>query len=310
MAKLSSELLEEIVALSTGCLLVVDAAGPEARIVFANPAYETLSGYGSAELEGTAWLSRAAPDDDAPELVRLRRSLACGEAVEFSLPFLRRDAEIWLARMRLTPLKAAGPEHRLWLVEHRSDDRASGDNAELLKRALGSARRKLASLDRVDSVTGLVSRSHFELLLKHGLAVARRERRALCLMVFDVPELDTYRQTFGDNAADSCLRMVGAQIAGTFRRASDLCARLEGSVLIAAVLDQENSQAAELAALVERKVRNLGLHNPRGRLGRYIYLRSAWVRSDPEEDQVEPLIAKTMSALEAVSAGEPRSAAG
>lgn len=311
MSHLSSELLQEIVSLSQQCLLVVDASKPKAEIVYANPAYEHKSGYTRAELEGSAWLSHAAAEEDAPGLVQLRHGIDCEEPLELNLPFLRKDGDIWQGRMRLTPLLANGSDRRLWLVQHRgddrvngADDRVNGDGTELLKRALGRARRKLASLDRIDAVTGLMSRGHFELLLKRELAVSRREQRSLCLFLFEVPELDVYRRTFGDNAADSCLRMIGAQITGTFRRASDICARFDESTLVVVILGQDEEQAARLARLVEQKTRNLGLHNPRGSLGRYVIVRSGWAPADPPGIDAGELVARARSALAAADGND------
>jgi diguanylate cyclase (GGDEF)-like protein/PAS domain S-box-containing protein len=301
---LSLELLEQIVSLSSECLLVIDASEPEAEIVYANPAYEQKSGYALPELEGSAWLSHAVVEDDAPDLECLKHSLISGDSLELSLPFLRKDGDIWLARLRLTPLVRTGGDRRLWLVQHRPEDRSSGDRAELMKRALGRARQKLASLDRIDQVTGLMSSGHFELLLRRELAVSRREQRELCLLLFEIPEFDTYRRTFGANAADSCLRMIGAQIAGTFRRASDLCARLDESTLAVAILGQDEEQAARLVARVEQKTRNLGLHNPRSRCGRYVFVRGAWTMADPARDNIERFIARARSALEALQGRE------
>jgi len=293
---LSLELFEQIVALSSQSLLVVDASGPEIRIVYANPAFERLCGYPAEELIGSVWLDYAAAEPDSPELVQLKRAVVCDEPVELKLPFLRKDGEIWLGRLSLIPL-TGGRDQRLWLVQHRARDHASDEGAELLKRALGRARRKLASLDRTDQVTGLMSRGQFELLLRRELAVARRESLSLCLMMFTVPELDVYRRTFGDNAADSCLRMIGAQIAGTFRRASDLCARFDASTLVVAMLGQDEEQAGQLVQLVEKKARNLGLHNPRGNLGRRVFVQGVRVEADPDADDVDKLVARCTAEL-------------
>lgn len=307
---LSYEILQEIVSSSAEGLLVLDASGPEISIVYANPAYEILSGCNAAELEGTPWLMQLAADDDSSEIVELKRRVLCDEAVELSLPLLRKDGDIRPARVRLVPLRSGSAGDRIVLAQHLRQESPRGDNAELLKRALGSARRKLATLDRMDPVTGLLSRAQFELLLRRELAVSRREQRGLCLMLFQVPELDAYRQTFGDNAADSCLRMIGAQISGTFKRASDLCARIDRATLAVAVLGQDEEEALQLIAIVERKARSLGLHNPRGREGRYIFVRGVHVAAEPETDDVVSLTARGLARFEAPDAVTPQAAAG
>jgi diguanylate cyclase (GGDEF)-like protein/PAS domain S-box-containing protein len=311
LAQLNTELLQEVVATSAQALLVVDAAGPSCEIVYANPSYEARSGYSLAELIGTSWLDQAAADEDDADLVRLRRSMVCDEPLQTSLPFLRKDGDIWFGKLQLTPLATDAPSKRYVLIQYEPENAATmAASSELLKRALGRARRKLASVDRTDPVTGLMSRDQFKLMLRRELAVARREGRPLCLMLFQVAELDVYRQTFGVNAADSCLRMVGAQIAGTFRRTSDLSARFDEATLAVAVLGQEDEQTHELIALVERKVRSLGLHNPRGRSGRYVLVRGSWVTAEPASEDVDRLMARAAASLEKHETGVERRANG
>jgi diguanylate cyclase (GGDEF)-like protein/PAS domain S-box-containing protein len=295
---LDNDLFAEIVSISATGLLVVDASGPEVEIVHANPAYETTSGFEADELVGTSWLSYLAADEGSQELVRLKQSVGSRDSQALNLPFIRKDGSIWLGRLRLTPLRGSGDKRVLVLVEHRTEERPAVEDAELLKRALGHARKRIASLDRTDPVTGLMSKTQFSLMLKRELAVARREDQSLCLMLFAIPELDIYRQTYGNNAADSCLRMIGAQIAGTFRRAGDLSARIDERTLAVAVSGYESGEAEQRIALVEKKARNLGLHNPRGRSGRHVFVQGVAVLADPAGDEVEALLNRARSALE------------
>jgi diguanylate cyclase (GGDEF)-like protein len=240
-------------------------------------------------------------EDEAPELVQLRQSLNGNEVVEVSLPFLRKDGGIWLGRLRLKPLKSARRERRLWLVQHESREVTPGDGAELMRRVLSRARHKLANLDRIDPVTGLISRAELDLKLRREIALAQREGGSISLMLFSIPELEIYRQTFGDNAADSCMRMIGAQLSGTFRRANDLCARFDRSLLAAVIRGQDATQARQLVELVETKARNLGLHNPRGRMGRMMFVRGAAVQAEPAGEEFNGLIARALAALDADS---------
>ena len=140
----------------------------------------------------------------------------------------------------------------------------------MLQRELGRARQKIATLDRIDPATGLVRFGYFQDMLRRDLAMARRDRRFVTLLVFEIVEFDAYRQTFGDKAADSCQRMIGAQIMRTLRRAGDLCARYDDSTLVAAVIGQHADEIQPLAEQIADNVRHLGLHNPRAKSSRYV----------------------------------------
>jgi diguanylate cyclase (GGDEF)-like protein len=169
----------------------------------------------------------------------------------------------------------------------------------LLRRELGRARQKIATLDRIDPATGLLRLGHFHETLRRDLVIARRDRLFVTVFVFTIVEFDVYRQTFGSKAADSCQRMIGAQIMRTLRRAGDLCTRYDESTLVAAVIGQAPEEVRHLVQQVAENVRKLGLHNPHAKLGRHIAIRSAIVGCPPAtQDDVEMLIARAMAELQ------------
>jgi diguanylate cyclase (GGDEF)-like protein len=166
----------------------------------------------------------------------------------------------------------------------------------LLQRELGRARQKIATLDRVDPATGLVRFPYFQDTLRRDLAMARRDRRFVTLLVFEIVEFAIYRQTFGDKAADSCQRMIGAQIMRALRRAGDLCARYEDGTLVAAVIGQHASEVQPLVDRIADSVRQLKLHNPRAKSSRYIETRVIAIGCPPgAHDDPEPLIARALA---------------
>ena len=95
--------------------------------------------------------------------------------------------------------------------------------------------------------------------------MARRDRRFVTLLVFEIVEFGVYRQTFGDKAADSCQRMIGAQIMRALRRAGDICARYDDTTLVAAAIGQHASEVQPLAERIAESVLQLRLHNPRAK---------------------------------------------
>ncbi|HVS23773.1 MAG TPA: diguanylate cyclase, partial [Gammaproteobacteria bacterium] len=166
----------------------------------------------------------------------------------------------------------------------------------------GRARQKIASLDRVDPGTGLMRLGHFQELMRRDLGVARRDQRVITLLLFEIVEFDAYRQTFGSKAADSCQRMIGAQIMRTLRRAGDLCARYDDSTLVAAAMGQEVGDVQKLADQIAQNVRKLGLHNPRAKRSRYITVRSALVGCAPGVyEDPENVITRALADLKCAS---------
>jgi diguanylate cyclase (GGDEF)-like protein/PAS domain S-box-containing protein len=285
---LSRHTLEQMVTRSSEGILLADAQDPRLPIVYANPAYEDLSGYTVEELTGCGWPLVQRNDDGQPELERLKAAIGRSEPCQVTLPDLRKDGTSWLSEVSVEPLHNARGELKYFLCIQKpavagTDRDVHGEPADqqpnvevsLLQRELGRARQKIASLNRIDLSTGLLHFGHFQETLRRDLAIARREGRFISVLLFEIVEFDAYRQTFGAKAADSCQRMIGAQIARTLRRAGDLCARYDDSTLIAAVVGQTPEEAQRLADQVAENVRRLGLHNPRAKQDRYIRILSA-----------------------------------
>jgi len=299
LKSLSRHILQQIVSSSSQGILLIDARDPNLSIAYANAAYEELSDYSAAELEGQGWRSLVACDDTNPEVARARAAIGCGEPCQATIPYHRKDGTTWFAEVALQPLSSVRGDTTYFLCQHSAAapraDQDSNVQVDLLQRALGQARQKIVSLSRTDPVTGLLRYEYFTSLLKRDVGAARRERRSLCVVVFEIVEFAAYRQTFGANAADSCLRMIAAQITGAFRRAGDLSARCDETTFVVAVPGQRADQIAPLASRVAEKVRNLGLHNPRAQSGRHVTVRS--VLADAEGEDAAALVARVKAQL-------------
>jgi diguanylate cyclase (GGDEF)-like protein/PAS domain S-box-containing protein len=308
---LNRHTLEQIVAASSAGVLIVDASHPELPIVYANDAYERMTGYSLGELAGHPWapLARAADGDEA--FTVLKAAIRRGAVCRASIPDVRKDGTSITCDISLTPLHGPRGDLRHYLLSHehatQSEQPASasaapppaGDAASaeiaLLQRELGRAKQKIATIDRIDQGTGLLRFPYFQEMLRRDLAMARRDRRFVTILVFEIVEFAVYRQTFGDKAADSCQRMIGAQIMRALRRAGDLCARYDDTTLVAAVVGQHASEVQPLAERIAEGVGQLKLHNPRAKGSRYIETRAIVIGCPPgAHDDPGPLIERAI----------------
>src|SRR5262245_10627762 len=314
---LNRHTLEQIVAASSAGVLIVDASHPELPIISANSAYERLTGYTLSELAGHPWaaLARAAEGDET--LAPLKAAIGRGAAYRAAIPDVRKDGTSFTCDLGVTPLHGPRGDLRYFLLSHESavvskretqaaeESAPSGDSSAeiaasaeiaLLQRELGRAKQKIATIDRIDPATGLVRFPHFQETLRRDLAMARRDRRFVTILVFEIVEFAVYRQTFGDKAADSCQRMIGTQIMRALRRAGDICARYDETTLVAAVIGQHASEVQPLTERIADGVAQLRLHNPRAKGSRYIETRVILIGCPPgAHDDPEPLIERALA---------------
>jgi diguanylate cyclase (GGDEF)-like protein/PAS domain S-box-containing protein len=289
---LGSDVLRQLVAACSDGVLLLDARDPELKIVYANPAYESMSGYTLDDLVGVGW--RLVGPDAAPhrELERLKEAIASASDCDVILADVRKDGKSWLSRLALRPVHDADGDLQYFACLQRpiAERRGRSRHARAAKPREPGQTQRLAPLERLDAPTGLLRLEQFVAQLDRDLKIARRVNGAVTVVVFEIVELDVYRRTFGANAADSCLRMIAAQLTGAFRRAGDLCARCGAETLVASANGLDEAQAGALAKRVADKVRGLGLHNPRARSGRYLGVQSAVVAAVPGSDDAAALI--------------------
>jgi GGDEF domain-containing protein len=102
--------------------------------------------------------------------------------------------------------------------------------------------------------------------------------------------------------------MIGAQVMRTLRRAGDLCARLDDTRLVAAVLGQEPAEVNALGQLITANVRGLGLHNPRAKSAKHVSIRVAVAACAPgHNDDPEGMLARALAELAAAPDGRAAS---
>jgi len=148
----------------------------------------------------------------------------------------------------------------------------------------GRNRDRFGRLDRIDASSGLLRFDRFNEFVERDIAIAVREQRCLTLLILKINEYAEYQRTFGINAANSCLRMIGKQVTATLRRATDLCARMGDDAIVAAVFGQSAVEAEPLLSKISENVDGLKIHNPRGRSGGYLSVRCASAEANPSVD--------------------------
>ena len=83
---------------------------------------------------------------------------------------------------------------------------------------------------RIDDLTGLGNRRHFDDCLATALARAKREREKLALLYIDLDRFKLINDTLGHDAGDQLLRVVSARLSDTVRVDDVVCLDHETSI--------------------------------------------------------------------------------
>lgn len=112
---------------------------------------------------------------------------------------------------------------------------------------LGEVQERLQRLSRVDSLTGLFNRRHFQHHLSQTWQRASHDQASVSILMLDVDHFKAYNDRYGHPVGDQCLMQVAQAMQDSLRRPGDVVARYGGEEFIA-LLPGADQEAARLAA--------------------------------------------------------------
>jgi diguanylate cyclase (GGDEF)-like protein len=105
-----------------------------------------------------------------------------------------------------------------------------------------------------DGLTGIANRRYFDRHLSAQIAVARRYRRTLALVLCDVDSFKAYNDEYGHVAGDLCLRKIAFALRACCQRPTDLVARYGGEEFALILPDTPLSGAIQIAEVARNAV--------------------------------------------------------
>ena len=124
---------------------------------------------------------------------------------------------------------------------------------------LSAANDSLARLSVQDGLTGLANRRRFDAFLAEQVALARRNKLPLALVLIDIDTFKDYNDRYGHLAGDECLKRVASALQSKCRRPADLAARYGGEELALVLPDTDVHGAALIAEAVREAVLKLAI---------------------------------------------------
>ena len=124
---------------------------------------------------------------------------------------------------------------------------------------LTAANLTLERLSLLDGLTNLANRRFFDTYLDSQMALARRQKRPLALILCDVDAFKAYNDHYGHQAGDECLKQIAAALNVSCRRPVDLIARYGGEEFAIILPDTELDGAAKVAETVRDTVARLAI---------------------------------------------------
>jgi diguanylate cyclase (GGDEF)-like protein len=126
-----------------------------------------------------------------------------------------------------------------------------------LVQELAHTHARLMELSKVDSLTELANRGHFQDYLQQVWRRAAPDRTSLALLMVDVDHFKNYNDRYGHPAGDAALREVARVLGSNLRRPGDLVARYGGEEFVAVLPQASPETASQVAERVRQAVEGL-----------------------------------------------------
>lgn len=100
-----AELAADALKAAHSALVIADARADDLPIVYANPAFERLTGYRASEVVGRNCRFLQGPETDLAEVRRMRQAIAEGRPVNVLLANYRKDGSLFYNDLHVDPVR-------------------------------------------------------------------------------------------------------------------------------------------------------------------------------------------------------------
>jgi len=267
-------LFESAIAQTHDCIMISKNEGLDHhrfRIVYANPALETLAGYGPNELIGQTTEIFRGPQTDLAQIARLLDGARAGIGRVVEIVYRGRDG---------TPIHCESSASGI-LDEHgemaytvivtrditvRKLAEAALFEARITQETNAALVQEIAERKRIeeqlvhsafhDQLTGLPNRTLFHDRLEHALKRRQRaEPQRVAVLVLDCDRFKLVNDTFGHTTGDLLLTAVARRLEGCLRP-GDTLARIGGDEFT--MLFEEVTDERQASVLAERVLASFG----------------------------------------------------
>lgn len=287
------------VPLAAGAYLASKIAGGllfESRVLAANQVYVTLAAVIVATL-ALQTSARASAATCGIAMSGFIMSIYCHD-MNYALLFMFYFVETVIICMFVVSL--AEDQYRMSFLK-----------SVLLEYEAGEVQRlnqTLETLARMDSLTGVANRRHFDEVLIREWERCKRDRAPISLILLDIDHFKTYNDAYGHPAGDDCLTRVAMAVSSVMRRTSDMVARYGGEEFVIVLPNTDEDGAADVAARLVAAVDSLGLEHKASSISPHVTISVgvATVVPTPRLSRNQLLDAADAALYEAKKAGRHR----
>ncbi|WP_051340993.1 sensor domain-containing protein [Azospirillum halopraeferens] len=221
-ARLSAEALhlyQRAVESATNGIIISDMRAPDNPVVYANPAFERMTGYRAEEVVGCNARFLLAGDRDQIDLQSIKSALRQHRPGSGVLRNYRKDGTLFWNELFVAPVRdgAGVATHTVSVMTDITERRRYEEELE--------------HQANHDALTGLANRSLMKDRLEHALTYAQRYHGKVATLFVDLDNFKTINDTLGHGVGDRLVQAVAKRLVNCLRDV-DTVARLGGDEFV------------------------------------------------------------------------------
>lgn len=219
-------LRERAIESSVNAILITDYQQVDHPIIYANPAFERMTGYSTAEIMGRNCRFLQGGDHDQPDLKKLRTLIREQTEGRVVLRNYRKNGDLFWNELYIAPVKDHNDRVTHFVGVLNDITEARNYQNELERRATH------------DLLTGLANRGLLMDRLQLAAIQAKRRGQKVGVLFIDLDGFKMINDGFGHATGDQVLKLTGNRLAAIVRE-GDTVGRLGGDEFVIVLNDQD-----------------------------------------------------------------------
>jgi diguanylate cyclase (GGDEF)-like protein/PAS domain S-box-containing protein len=245
-------------------ITLIDQTG---KIIMVNPKIEEMLGYPEKELKNMTFKDISYDEDDAKKNYDLLQQLVNREidSYQFEKRYKCKDGKsIWgQVTSSLFPNKDGELSYVVGMVLDITERKET-------EQKLIEMNHKLEGLSKLDGLTGLANRRHFNKYLEQEWEKALINADPLTLILFDIDFFKNYNDTYGHLVGDICLKNIARILTDLIMHQDGLAARFGGEEFAVVMPNSEEKKANLLAEQIRFLVEDMQFPHANSTVSPYV----------------------------------------
>jgi PAS domain S-box-containing protein/diguanylate cyclase (GGDEF)-like protein len=258
---ITSDLMLQAVEASNDGIVITDLQRDGQPIVYANPAFEAMTGYTQADIIGRNCRFLQGDDTQSSAIGALRTAISHNNSCEVTLRNYKKNGELFYNRLSISPVNTCNGVTRYYIGVQKdvTHEIMLTKNLKRANNLYSQINESLSNEAQVDLLTGLKNQRYLDDVGNLLFTNAQREGLPVNLYLVGIDGFRQLNKLRGQSVADNCLQVYADKIVNIFNCDSDICSRLQTDRFLIFTLCRSEAEHLDQAKRLQQSLSSITL---------------------------------------------------